>query len=145
MAGLGPGLTPSGDDALAGFVAVMALLGPQPGVDAAPREQIASIIASTAQTRTTRLSAALLTHAARGEVAEHVGALLTALALPVQKSEALLDAADRVLAYGVYSGGDTLLGLLLGLQALGIEDILDEIGEDYDHDHTGAAQAEYLL
>ncbi|HVB75745.1 MAG TPA: DUF2877 domain-containing protein [Ktedonobacteraceae bacterium] len=143
LVGLGPGLTPSGDDTLAGFVSVMALLSAQLCADALPREHLASIIASTAQPRTTRLSATLLAHAARGELAEHVGTLLTALALPVEESQMLLHAADRVLAYGAYSGGDTLLGMLLGLQALGIENTLHESGEY--HGHTGVAQAKYLL
>jgi hypothetical protein len=143
LAGLGPGLTPSGDDALGGFVGVLALLSGQLSVDAVPRHQLAPIIASVAGPRTTMLSATLLEHAARGEMAEQVGELLTALALPVEESEAVLRAADRVLAYGAFSGADTLLGLLLGLQVLGIEDSIDYIGEDYGH--TGAAQAEYLL
>jgi hypothetical protein len=76
-------------------------------------------------------------------MAEHVGELLTSLALPAEESAAVLQAADRVLAYGAYSGGDTLLGLLLGLQASGIIYPVDDIGED--NGHTGAHQAKYLL
>jgi len=37
LAGLGPGLTPSGDDALAGFTSIMALLSPQLSADGASR------------------------------------------------------------------------------------------------------------
>ena len=143
LAGLGPGLTPSGDDTLGGFAGVLVLLSAQLSVDAVPRSHLASIIVSAARPRTTKLSVTLLEHAARGEMAEQVGELLTALALPVEESEAVLQAADRVLAYGACSGGDTLLGLLLGLRAVGIEDCIDYIGEDYGH--TGATQAEYLL
>jgi hypothetical protein len=118
LAGLGPGLTPSGDDALAGFAAVMTLLSPQLSVDAAPRDHIAAAIASVARPRTTALSAVLLAHAARGEVAEHLGNLLLSLTLPVEASKAVLHAADHVLAFGANSGGDTMLGMLLGLRAL---------------------------
>ena len=143
LAGLGPGLTPSGDDTLGGFVGVLALLSVQLSADAVPRNHLASIIANAARLRTTALSATLLEHAARGEMAEQVGELLTALALPVEESEAVLKAADSVLAYGACSGGDTLLGLLLGLRALGIGVSIDYIGEDYGH--TGATQAQYLL
>ena len=143
LAGLGPGLTPSGDDTLGGFVGVLALLSAQLGIDGAPRNHLAAIIASAAGPRTTRLSAVLLAHAAHGEVAEHVGELLIALALPLEESETVLLAADRVLAYGAYSGADTLLGLLLGLQAIGIDVSIDHTGEDYGY--TGAAQAQYLL
>ena len=143
LAGLGPGLTPSGDDTLGGFAGVLALLSTQLSVDAVPRSHLASIIVNAARPRTTKLSVTLLEHAARGEMAEQVGELLTALALPVEESDAVLYAADRVLAYGACSGGDTLLGLLLGLRVVGIEDCIDYIGEDYGH--TGATQAEYLL
>ena len=174
LAGLGPGLTPSGDDTLGGFVGVIALspsfrmpvATPLVGVPSLfpnrrndrtghPQgvsllgftredgESLASLIVNTARPRTTILSATLLAHAARGELAEHVGELLTALTLPPEHSEAVLRAADRVLAYGACSGGDTLLGLLLGLQASGIAYPVDCIGED--HGHTGATQAEHVL
>ena len=63
----------------------------------------------------------MLAHAVRGEVAEQVGELLMALALPLEASAAVLQAAERVLAYGACSGGDTLLGLLLGVHAAGID------------------------
>ena len=118
LAGLGPGLTPAGDDALAGFAAVMALLSPYISVDAAPGNSIAETIAISARTRTTALSASLLAHAARGEVAEYLGSLLLALALPTEASETVLFTADCLLAFGATSGGDTLLGTLLGLRVL---------------------------
>jgi Protein of unknown function (DUF2877) len=143
LAGLGPGLTPSGGETLGGFMGVLALLSSQLSVDTLSRAHLASIIADVARPRTTILSATLLKHAARGEIAEYVGDLLTALALPVEESGAILHAADRVLEYGACSGGDTLLGLLLGLQASGIEYPDDFTGENYGH--TGATQAEYLL
>jgi hypothetical protein len=99
----------------------MALLSPYLSRDMAPRLSIAAAIATTARPRTNRLSAVLLAHAASGEVSEHVGALITALASPRSPREAgeeALNAADRLLAFGATSGGDTLLGLLLGLRAL---------------------------
>lgn len=140
LAGLGPGLTPSGDDTLGGFVGVMALLSSQLGPD---RTQLATIITNAARPHTTILSAKLLAHAARGELAEHVGDLLMSLTLPIEASEVVLQAAEHVLAYGACSGGDTLLGLLLGLQASGIDYPIDYTGENYGH--TGATQAEYVL
>jgi hypothetical protein len=118
LAGLGPGLTPSGDDALAGFAAVMTLLGEQLSADAAPRDVIAHIIAATAGPRTTRLSSVLLNHAACGEVAESLGNLLLALALPIEEGGTVLRAADALLACGATSGADTLLGVLAGLLTL---------------------------
>ncbi len=118
LAGLGPGLTPSGDDTLGGFAAVMALLSPYLSVDAMPRVHLAAIIANAARSRTTLLSATLLQYAACGEVGEHLGMLLLALALPAEASEAVLRASDRLLAFGASSGSDTLLGILLGLRTL---------------------------
>jgi len=118
LAGLGPGLTPSGDDALGGFISIMALLSPQLSADGASRKHIARTIATIARPRTTALSAGLLAHAACGEVAEQLGTLLMTLTLPAEASKTVLDAADRVLAFGASSGGDTLLGMLLGLRAL---------------------------
>jgi hypothetical protein len=118
LAGLGPGLTPSGDDAVCGFAAVMALLSPQLSVDGVSRRHIARIMASVARPRTTALSAVLLAHAACGEVAEQLSTLLLSLSLPTEASEVVLRAADRVLAFGASSGGDTLLGILLGLRTL---------------------------
>jgi len=118
LAGLGPGLTPAGDDALGGFAAVMALLGATLGGDAMPRNDIAATIAATARPRTTALSTTLLVHAARGEVAEHLGETLLALALPVEAHAVVVRAANDLLRFGATSGGDTLLGVLWGLRAL---------------------------
>lgn len=116
LAGLGPGLTPSGDDVLAGFAAIMALSSPYASSDAQLHRSIAERIAANACPRTTTLSAALLAHAARGEVAEPVKDWLLAL-LSVSLTSALC-ATDRVLSIGSASGGDLLLGLLLGLRTL---------------------------
>lgn len=118
LAGLGPGLTPAGDDVLAGFAAVMALLSARISADSTSRSHVAEVIAAVARPRTTMLSGVLLEHAARGEVAEQLGEMLLTLALPAEESEAVLQAADKLLAFGATSGGDTLLGVLLGLQAL---------------------------
>jgi hypothetical protein len=118
LAGLGPGLTPSGDDVLGGFAAVMALLSPALSQDGLSREWIATLIARIAGPRTTLISHVLLTHAARGEVGEQIGALLLALALPVSEHAQVRQAAERVLSFGATSGADTLLGLLLGLHVL---------------------------
>jgi hypothetical protein len=118
LAGLGPGLTPSGDDVLGGFAAIMALLSSQLSADSISCKHIASTIAVVAKPRTTKLSAVLLEYASRGEVSEQFGAFLLTLMLPAEEFETVLKAADRVLAFGASSGGDTLLGMLLGLRAL---------------------------
>lgn len=68
FAGLGPGLTPSGDDLLAGYIAGLVLLHGE--------RKRAHQIAEEAAERTNSLSATLLRHAARGEVPEPVHVLL---------------------------------------------------------------------
>jgi Protein of unknown function (DUF2877) len=69
LLGRGPGLTPAGDDVLAGFV-----LGARAfGLDAAG---VLAEVAATAPARTTAVSAALLWHAARGECVDEVAAVL---------------------------------------------------------------------
>jgi len=68
LAGMGPGLTPSGDDVLAGYVAGLVLLHGM--------RKKATRIAEEAAARTTSLSATLLRHAALGEVPEPVHILL---------------------------------------------------------------------
>ncbi len=118
LAGLGHGLTPSGDDVLGGFAAVMDLLSPQLSADSISRKHIASIIAEVAKPRTTKLSSVLLEYASRGEVSEPFGTLLLSLALSAENIETVWNVAEEVLAFGASSGGDTLLGILLGLRAL---------------------------
>lgn len=118
LAGLGPGLTPSGDDVLSGFVAVMALLSNVLSADGQSRTQLAPLIVEAARPRTTLLSGTLLAHAARGEVTEPVGIFLCALARPVNVFMHVLQAAKRVLLFGATSGADILFGLLLGLRVL---------------------------
>ncbi|MGZ3608503.1 MAG: DUF2877 domain-containing protein [Ktedonobacteraceae bacterium] len=118
LAGLGPGLTPSGDDVLGGFAAIMALLSTQLSTDSRSRKHIASKIAEVAKPRTTKLSGTLLEFASRGEISEQLGTLLLTLMLPVEEIKTVLKAADHVLAFGASSGGDTLLGMLLGLRTL---------------------------
>ena len=123
LAGLGPGLTPSGDDVLGGFAAIMALLSTQLSTDFRSRKHIASKIAWEAKPRTTKLSGTLLEFASQGEVSEQLGTLLLTLMLPAEEFGTVLKAADHALAFGASSGGDTLLGMLLGLRAL--EGIID--------------------
>ncbi len=118
LAGLGPGLTPSGDDVLGGFAAVMVLLSPALSIDGCERVWVAELIAQVAGPRTTLISRVLLDYAAKGEVAEQVGDLLLTLARPLNEHAAVWQAAERMLAFGATSGADTLLGILLALRVL---------------------------
>jgi hypothetical protein len=68
LAGRGPGLTPAGDDTLAGYLAGLVLFHGR----SAEAHELATRVAS----RTTALSATLIRHAARGELPEPAHALL---------------------------------------------------------------------
>src|SRR5437588_64061 len=68
LAGRGGGLTPAGDDLLAGYAAGLVLFHGD--------RRAAHAIALAAAPRTTALSATLLRHAARGELPEPAHALL---------------------------------------------------------------------
>lgn len=91
LAGLGPGLTPAGDDILCGYAAGLELFY--------GRDEEAPAIAAAAAARTTSLSATLLRHAARGELPE--------------PAHALLERDDRgpLLRFGGTSGRCLLFGL----------------------------------
>ena len=108
ISGLGPGLTPAGDDVLAGVMLVHALAG-RPA-----SERQAAI--DVARTRTGPIPLAFLRWAARGRSIEPVHRLLVAL---TSADVATVAASQRrVLAIGASSGADLVLGLRVGLQAV---------------------------
>lgn len=109
LAGLGPGLTPAGDDLLLG--AMHGLWATLPPNEA---EVIARRIANAAIPRTHALSAAWLAAAERGEAAEPWHQLLAAIS--EGDIAALNQAAMRILPTGHTSGADALSGFLGVLQ-----------------------------
>jgi hypothetical protein len=106
LIGLGPGLTPSGDDALVGIEAALHALD-------APAAGFLAPAMSGVEERTTALAATLLRHAAAGEFAERLHTLLAGLLGP--DDETIATAIDRAAAWGATSGTDCLLGVLIGL------------------------------
>jgi hypothetical protein len=96
LLGRGPGLTPFGDDVLAGALVTL-------GARGAPAfEPLAAEVRALAPTRTTFVSAALLHHAARGECVAELAAFLTGTGT-----------VDALLAVGHTSGA----GLAQGVRA----------------------------
>jgi hypothetical protein len=106
LIGLGPGLTPSGDDALVGIEAALHALD-------SPVAGFLSLALDDVEDRTTALAATLLRHAAAGEFAERLHTLIRALVGPDDGSIAM--ALDRATAWGATSGTDSLVGVLIGL------------------------------
>ena len=101
LIGLGPGLTPAGDDVMAGTVAGLVLLGHPEA------RRFAAGVYALATGRTTELSRALLRHAAAGRVSAEYAAVLHALV----GERALGPAIDGLLATGSTSGRAMALGL----------------------------------
>jgi len=101
LLGRGPGLTPSGDDVLAGYLVGAAAYG-------LPADELAALVHSQAHRRTTTLSAALLRHAALGEAIPQVAGLLDALGGGRRLDRALAE----LLAVGHTSGAALAAGVL---------------------------------
>jgi hypothetical protein len=106
LIGLGPGLTPSGDDLIAGaLIALRAFLRP----DAA--ERLGAWALPLAATQTGAISRAHLAAAAAGEGAEPLHRVLAAICTAAEVDlERGLDAVDRI---GHCSGWDALAGVAL--------------------------------
>ncbi len=102
LAGLGPGLTPSGDDVLAGILLVASLT---------QRFSPSQLCAAADTDRTHDISKSFLRWAANGHSIEPVHDLLLALAA----GHPTHDAEQAVAAVGATSGHDLLLGLRLAL------------------------------
>jgi hypothetical protein len=105
LLGRGTGLTPAGDDLMAGALAALRALG-SPAAD-----DLGRAVREMAPVATTRLSAALLDAADLGAVVPEAAAVLRSLA-----GAGGLDAAtDRLLAVGHTSGWHLAAGLVVGV------------------------------
>ncbi len=112
LAGMGPGLTPSGDDFLAGLmwglrVWPCSLEESRPGL-----EGTIELIYEAARKRTTLLSAAFLRLAKEGLPDETWQDLLAVLAGGAERQAELQKVAERALKRGATSGADALAGFL---------------------------------
>lgn len=114
LLGLGPGLTPAGDDVLAGALAALFLLLPPRAARAGAWAGLDRVVGESAAARTTTLSAALLGCARRGQVAAPAADLLRAL---TGDGDVGLTARALVLV-GHSSGRDLAAGILLAAQAV---------------------------
>ena len=108
LLGLGPGLTPSGDDVLGGILVALHRL--ERGDEA---RRLWRTLSPTCATRTNEISAALLQAAARGHGSHALHGALEALI----SGNDLPSAVARLGQHGHSSGWDSLLGLVLALQS----------------------------
>jgi hypothetical protein len=111
LVGVGPGLTPSGDDILAGFLVGAWSFGL---VD----DQLRTAVLEAAPAGTTDLSAALLRCASRGESIPQVSALLWALSERPASSRRLDDALVKLGLVGHTSGAALAAGIVAAGQVV---------------------------
>ncbi|MEV7966875.1 DUF2877 domain-containing protein [Sphaerisporangium sp. NPDC088356] len=116
LMGLGPGLTPSGDDMLAGVLVALRQIGRAAGVSRAVwlADWLAATVAFDARTRTTPISATLLHCAAQGQACADALAVLRGIA----GHQPLEPAVHRLLRLGHTSGADLAWGLRTGVSAV---------------------------
>ena len=111
--GFGPGLTPSGDDALVGLLAVGWRLQGCAGPIVAPDALITGIAARLGQT--TVFGRFFLAHGLAGRFGAAVLAAVDCLAWPASPA-ARGQALDQLLRLGATSGADTLVGITAALE-----------------------------
>jgi hypothetical protein len=107
LAGLGPGLTPSGDDLLAGFLIGSARADFE-------RPELAHACVHAAIGRTTDIAVARVRHAAKGSIEEVQEDVVTSLL--GHDGSRLVTATARAARWGHTSGVDTLVGVFLGVR-----------------------------
>lgn len=118
LVGVGPGLTPAGDDVLAGALALVACAAATGHrILAGFADALAETVLDRCRGRTTSLSETLLGHAAVGEMAGPARQLVRRLAAGRPGDAAL----DRLLRVGGSSGHDLALGLVLGGRAVAMD------------------------
>ncbi|MDO4572198.1 MAG: DUF2877 domain-containing protein, partial [Clostridia bacterium] len=116
IAGCGPGLTPSSDDLLCGYMAALhALTAAEPGGDGeAARLRLTRRMAESAAGKTNRISGTFLLESGDGYASDDVLRLLEAL-FSGAGTAALEAAAARVGGFGSTSGADMLTGMALAI------------------------------
>lgn len=124
LIGLGPGLTPAGDDILTGLLAGLHVLkhrAPAPHHCTSTLAILTDIVERRAPNRTTALSQTLLFYAARGIAVEPLLDVLWTLGSgsPIRSlTPTNVGGLDALLAIGHSSGSDMLTGALLAAQTL---------------------------
>lgn len=111
IVGLGPGLTPSGDDVLAGLLGSLVQVT-RAGGGPATAARAGTELAAFARGRTNPVAEAYLAHACRGELSEVAGDFVHALI--AGRGDEWAPALARLLDFGASSGSEIALGILLG-------------------------------
>jgi hypothetical protein len=118
LLGLGPGLTPSGDDVVGGMFFARRLLVTQDDAEAAAWGNATARTVALARDRTHPISALLLADLVAGEGWAPLHGLAAALAAGASP-DVVLDEAGRLARLGQTSGWDILTGFVVGLLGRG--------------------------
>ena len=124
LIGLGPGLTPSGDDFLTGMLLSLLYAGRASNGDVEWVWEAGERLAHAAVGRTTMVSEQQLWLAARGETDEIVGSAIKAM---LWGENRLPTAIEDLLGVGSTSGGDMLTGICVA------SELLDDVLELHPH------------
>jgi hypothetical protein len=111
LCGLGPGLTPAGDDWLAGWLLAQYLVPDRQGL-----ADLSDLIVEIAADRTTTLSRAFLACAAAGEADQDWHMLLQAMAEDPMTDLPICQFTDAILTHGATSGAVMLAGFFAGIE-----------------------------
>jgi hypothetical protein len=117
LIGLGPGLTPSGDDFLVGCLRGLWLIRNNTPVAGQTLDRLRDVLMPDLDARTTCVGAEFIRYALEGAFAEILDRAALALLAP-SHPQVVQAAITRLLAQGDTSGTDTMLGLLTCLEAL---------------------------
>jgi hypothetical protein len=114
MIGLGTGLTPTMDDVLTGLAYTIVFLRRKSGVVNPSAEAVLNLISTKGYTKTTDISGAYLRSAALGDIFTLLEEVEVSLFI-VMDSHILAGRLESLLAIGSDSGGNMLIGILLGI------------------------------
>ncbi len=121
LIGLGSGLTPSGDDLLAGYMAGLWCTIRHQGDRSQFIIELGKRIIDLSG-RTNDISRTYLFHAVHGQVSSRITALAEAISRAEEPGH-LLETAEQAMQNGHTSGMDTVTGLLLGISAWDAPDV----------------------
>jgi hypothetical protein len=115
LIGLGTGLTPSGDDLLAGYITGLWCTVRKKNDRAQFISELGKRIIELS-VRTNDISRTYLFHAAHGQVSSRIAVLAEAISR-AEEPDRLLETAEQAMQTGSTSGMDTVTGLLVGISA----------------------------
>jgi hypothetical protein len=119
LVGLGPGLTPSGDDVLVALVATSRRLAAGGLLSATAVTQLVAAVAKLPQAATTEPAHRLLVASAAGECPPPLADLVGALGDPAVSRDEIALGAERLAAVGAHTGADWLAGVVALCRAAG--------------------------